>query len=401
MAAAVALIAFILCSKLPKSKAFPDPVNNRSCVDLVLPVPITAHNAIYSDSKRVDNNIDSTQFTVDLDTWTTIKGIPAITQNITISSTFNISAKLCIPPTGAKKSHLQIATHGLGFDKRYWDPTINPSEYSYVDAALAAGYRILTYDRLGTGLSDKPDAYNVVQAPLQLEILRGIISQARSGELLQCARLSNSSTAPASFDKIITVGHSFGSFLTTALLATYPNLTDAAVLTGYIPNNQLANMAITSGGLLYAAENDPTLFSDRGSGYIVPGTRSSLQAGFFSMRANTTSGLGGFEPELLDYAFSIRQPTTVGEWVSGGTLNLGPAPGFRGPVQFVVGEFDFAVCKGDCRGTYSEEALKIIYPHVSDLKVYLQDGTGHGLTLHRGANVGYKVTLDWLEGNGL
>lgn len=63
---------------------------------------------------------------------------------------------------------------------RYWDVEINPEEYSYVDSALRHGYSILTYDRLGTGNSTKADAYDVLQAAVQIEVLRGLteLSQA-------------------------------------------------------------------------------------------------------------------------------------------------------------------------------------------------------------------------------
>ncbi len=46
----------------------------------------------------------------------------------------------------------------------YWDFTVGGSEdYSYVRAAANAGYSTFRYDRLGTGLSEKPnDAYKCV-----------------------------------------------------------------------------------------------------------------------------------------------------------------------------------------------------------------------------------------------
>ena len=407
--AALAVLLVVLLLKHVTVEALPLLQPNRTCVEFTLPVSITAQNAIY-DIQRVDNTAEAIQFTVDLDTWDVTQ---PIIQNLTVSDTFNISAQLCVPQSGAKKTHLQIATHGLVLDKRYWDVPINPSEYSYVEAALQAGYSILTYDRLSTGLSDKPDAYTVVQGPLELEILRNITEQSRSGALLQqaaaaaskaCANsTTNISAFPSAlaFDKFIHVGHSFGSFLTTAMLTTYPSLTDGAVITGFIVNDQLGNITVTSGDLTYAAENDPTLFADRGSGYIVPSTSSALQATFFSTRANSSTGTGGFEPQLLEYAFETRQPTTVGEWLSGGNVNLGVAPAFTGPVQYVLGEYDFAVCRGDCKGTFSEETLNQLFPAAKDVNVYLQMGTGHGLTYHKGANVGYKATMNWLDKNGL
>ncbi|KAF2489058.1 hypothetical protein BU16DRAFT_553326 [Lophium mytilinum] len=284
-----------------------------------------------------------------------------IIRNITISGTYDTSAKLCIPPHGCKKTNLQVGTHGLVFDKRYWDATIDPSEYSYVEAAVTAGYSILTYDRLGTGLSEKPDAYMVVQAPLELDILRGLTEMARSGELLQHAKSANQSA------------HS---------------------------TTNLGDTSVASWGLTYARESDPALFGDRRSGYMVEGTVSALQFGFFSSQTNTTSGIGGFDPKVLDPAFSIRQTITTSEVVSGSALNLGPSPNYKGPVQFMLAQYDHLVCDDDCNGAYNATLVNGIFPKAKDVDFFIQNGTGHALTLHRKANLGYKATFDWLNKNG-
>jgi hypothetical protein len=165
-------------------------------------LPSLANNAIY-DIPRVDSNIEAVEYALQADTWSTPVSSKRIKKNITIEDTFSMHAQLCTPnapQAPPKSSLLQIATHGLVFDKRlsvplptltlqltqiyrYWDPMINPSEYSYVHSALSSGYSIFTYSRLGTGLSSKPSAYTTVQAPLELEILRTITIMARSGSL--------------------------------------------------------------------------------------------------------------------------------------------------------------------------------------------------------------------------
>lgn len=396
----IAAIAFLV--KHLKAEPIPHypshSISNRPCVEFMLPVEVTAHNAIY-DTALVNNNIDAAAFAAATDTWSSLK---APLKNITVSDTYDISVQLCVPPNGSKKDHLQIATHGLAFDKRYWDAPINPSQYSYVKNAMDAGYSVLTYDRLGTGKSDKPDAYTIVQAPLQLEILREISSMARNGDLQKHIPAGKSKIdTDVSFNKLIHVGHSFGSFLTSALLTTYPETSDGAVITGYILNKYFADLRFGTFALGYAPEVDPILFSDRSSGYVVHSTKGALQTGFFSVKENTTTGLGGFEPELLDYAYSVRQPLVVSETTSPALLNLGVAESFKGPVQFVVAEFDYLVCLGDCKETFDPEMITGLYPQATNVSFHVQQGTGHGLTMHKGANAGYKATFDWLEGNGL
>ena len=367
------------------------------CVDFILPVSVTAQNADYGLAP-VNNNIDTVQFAIDTDTWSTLPPQERIVRNVTIDDTFHISARLCVPANGSKKNHLQIATHGLLFDKRYWDVSIDPAQYSYVTAALNAGYSILTYDRLTTGKSDKPDAYTAAQAPVELEILRVITEMARSGELLSHIKASIDSPT---FSKIIHVGHSYGSILTAALLATNGSLSDAAVLTGFF-SSSVAHTGLTTEGsaFQFAAENDPERFADRPSGYIVCDAASAIQTGFFSAKRDLKTGIGGFDAALLEYGSNTKQPVTVGEWLSSTSLPLGPAPLFKGPIQFNNGQYDVPNCAGDC-SDFDINVLKQIYGNATNIDVYLQPGTGHGMTMHRNANIGYKATLDWPDKNGL
>ena len=64
-------------------------------------------------------------------------------------------------------------------------------------------------------------------------------------------------------------------------------------------------------------------------------------------------------------------------------------------------EYDFLVCGGDCEGVYDPKVIQELFPNAKDVEINIQYGFGHALTLHRGANEYYKVTLDWLAKNGL
>lgn len=91
-----------------------------SCAAWTLPVHATADNVIY-DVPRVDSNIDAADYAVYEDTWTT-GNITERTQSILhVDDTFGTGVQLCVPTAenGAKKGILQIASHGLGFDKRF------------------------------------------------------------------------------------------------------------------------------------------------------------------------------------------------------------------------------------------------------------------------------------------
>ncbi|KAH6607034.1 hypothetical protein Trco_003347 [Trichoderma cornu-damae] len=368
------------------------------CKQLDIPLPITAPSAVY-DIPRVDNDIEASAWAIYDATRTTIHGVGNIIKNTTTSGTFNIHAQLCMPKAGkkGKNSVLQIATHGVHYDSRYWDSKYKPEKHSYVEAALAAGYSILTYDRLGVGESDKPDAYTVVQAPLELEILRQLTLMARNGSLYDFA--SHAKPSDPSFNglktpsKVVHIGHSFGSFLTSAFIARYGPLSDGASITGYLLTEHLASAGSTSFSVEYAATGSPPF--NRTSGYVVC-QRDGIQNIFFGGNPKTA-----FTPELLNYGISIKQPVPIGEFASAFSLIGNPGPDFKAPVQFLLPEFDFYICRGDCRNLADITALNATYPHATDIEVVLQPNTGHALPLHNNATAGFQLIFDFFHKHGL
>jgi pimeloyl-ACP methyl ester carboxylesterase len=363
------------------------------CQELDIPVTATASGAIY-DIPRIDSNIEATAWTVGTSSRTPTGG--ASIGNTIISGTYNIHGRICNPKSSNKSDILQIATHGIGFDSRYWDSKYQPEKHSYVAAALKAGYSIFTYDRLGTGQSDHPDAYSVTQAPLQLEILRQLTLIARNGTLYQLAR-----KADARFDtlaqpsKIVHIGHSFGSSLTSALIANYGDLSDGAIITGFIPNPYLGTTPTTTWSFDYAATSSPPF--DRPSGYVVS-KKSGVQTVFLGGNPKTA-----FTAELLDYADSIKQPAPVVELASFSAPlgNNNNTQAFRAPLQYVLAEFDVGICAGDCKGVANMTALKDTYPQASTIQIDIQPNTGHGFPLHNNATAGFQLTFDFLSANGL
>lgn len=153
-------------------------------------------------------------------------------------------------------------------------------------------------------------------------------------------------------------------------------------------------------GFDFARTNDPK-FADRPDAYIVSARDIDVQTGFFSALANRTLNIGGFDPALLELANSTKQPGTVAELISLPLLAaFGPATAFKGPVQFMEAEYDFLICGGDCHD-WNQTAIDETYVNAKDVEVYLQPGTGHGMTMHRNASIGYKRTFDFLDRNGL
>ena len=391
MASAV-VMSILLFIAHRRTSALPTDLSVRShgvCQRLALVIPATAPSAVY-DIPEVTNDITTTAWAAWDAAWSTPHNASSIIHNTTISGVFNINAQLCMPTAPDRRNVLQIATHGAHYDSRYWDSRYSPEEHSYVDATLNAGYAILTYDRLGAGQSDILDGYTGVQAPLELEILHQLTLMARNGTLYQLAHpmkeaspdLSRSLTRP---EKVLHIGHSFGSVLTSAFIATYGPLSDGASITGFLLTDKLASAGSTAWALEYAGRAP----YHRPSGYAVS-QKSGIQTIFFG-----GTPYEAFTPELLAYGDAIKQPIAVGEiasafWVLG---RLGPE--FKGPLQYLLPEFDFYICRGDCKGVANATQLAQTYPNAAEIDVVIQPNTGHALPLHKNATAGFQLTYDF------
>nr|OQO30923.1 hypothetical protein B0A51_04150 [Rachicladosporium sp. CCFEE 5018] len=140
------------------------------------------------------------------------------------------------------------------------DATIDRKQYSYVYAAVNAGYTVLNYDRLGNLFSEKPDPFDAVQGPTEIEILRVLIEKARAGTLLAASDPSNplprTLHLPA-FDKVVHVAHSLGSQITNAFLVQYGHLYSAATLTGFTSSLKNGRVPRAVYALVQAAPANP------------------------------------------------------------------------------------------------------------------------------------------------
>lgn len=207
---------------------------------------------------------------------------------------------------------------------------VEPAEHSYVDAAIAKGYSILMFDRIGTGKSEIPDAYDVVQVATEVEILAQLTTMVRNRTLLSSARVvsttDNVTVPELNPTHIVHVGHSFGSLLITGLLVQHGDMSDAALLTGFLPNStHLGDVPVATFEHDFAPDHDPVRFGQFSSGYIVLTSENTLQKVYFTQ--------DGLEPEVLTYTEKVKQPEAVALYASSGQVSAQPGPVFGGPVQ--------------------------------------------------------------------
>jgi pimeloyl-ACP methyl ester carboxylesterase len=232
------------------------------CESFFVPVTITAPSFQLA-FPEFRNHYDSVLFVNELTARNASEAPSPIAGIVNITETFSISAKYCSPARRSGHSDVQVLSHGLGFDKSYWDFLGPESEYNYIKVATEYGYSTLSYDRLGNGLSEIVDPYSIQQAPIELAILAELTKKLRAGSLASCV--------PKAKGKVLHVGHSFGSDLSNALAAAYPTLSDGVAMTGYSAQ-ALGFYGFATASLFHLAkENQPARFGDRSTGSLSGG----------------------------------------------------------------------------------------------------------------------------------
>jgi pimeloyl-ACP methyl ester carboxylesterase len=349
---------------------------NAVCVTGLVPVQAESTNSRFlSQLPSTQAEVTQTVLNFALNATAFLRSVADGTRDV--GGTYNISSTLCLPADDTSVNTLHFLTHGVGFDHRYWD--FAPG-YSYVDEAISRGYATFSYDRLGVGHSSKEDPINTVQAPLQLAIAHGLIRKLRNGQL-----------GNISFANVVGVGHSFGSVITQAVSANYPDSFDIVVLTGYSLDSRGSPIFFNALNLAIASEVQPYRFGKLDSGYLVASGPVSNQIGFFHST--------GFDAELLSLADATKGTLTLAELLSAGDIG-GVAAGFNGSVAVVNGQQDLPFCYGDCSSPTDllSEVLKL-YPRVDGKRfaTHAVPHVGHALNLHYGALDAYEWIFDFLD----
>ncbi|KAI0137332.1 Alpha/Beta hydrolase protein [Xylariales sp. AK1849] len=344
----------------------------RQCTDLNVTVAITSRNGKFYVEPPTDNT-EVTNLALNLARPGHNYSQEVLVESITVSGTYSIAATYCEPDSGPGKA-LQVLTHGVGFDRSYWDFPFNNYNYSYVNAALTDDYSTFAYDRIGTAQSSTPgDPVNEIQSWLQISSLHALTL------MLRAATLPGVS---ASYDKIFHVGHSFGSRQTYNLAATYAaeNISDGIALTGFsqlafLPPYNFLGSTFTFGAN-YVQANGLPQFENYPDGYVAFGDVSALQTDFFAP--------GQFDPAILEAAAGAAQPVSVGELL---TLTSPAAVNstFGAPVLIVTGDRDISACGGNCNINTTESipemSRKFFLDADIDFEVVLIPDAGHGLNL--------------------
>ncbi|MEV7231871.1 alpha/beta fold hydrolase [Polymorphospora sp. NPDC051019] len=280
--------------------------------------------------------------------------------------------ELCYPGD-RRPSTVQLLVHGGYANHGYWASDVRGGYYSYVRAAVTAGYATFNVDRIGAGNSSHPHS-SVVTGNAGAVALHDAITALRSGTLDGHA-----------FSKVIWVGHAVGSLHAWLEIPRY-NDVDAAILTSALHAYNMEHL-LTVAENVHPAAADPA-FADSGldRGYFTtkPGTR----AGMFFHPATTDRAAAAADEAGKD-VFPIQQGETA------------PLPHqIRVPVLLVAGQKDFMYCDGvteyDCTRPETVRAFESqFYLPEARLQVVTIPLTGHALALSTSAPVTTAVMLKW------
>ncbi|KAM0469353.1 hypothetical protein ACHAPX_010539 [Trichoderma viride] len=235
---------------------------SENCRHIIIPVSVSVPR--FELSTTIENNWDAAALTFNFtrrNAGSPTAPLPIAGMTSTpVESNFTISANLC----GTGKSIL-ILTHGilesslyvtklpaqyvaLLTTPSYWNPNFPGGEsYSLVNAAAAAGYSTLSYDRVGVAAKSLTEA----QFGVETAILNHLVHYGRS-------------TISAS--KVALVGHSYGAYLSAATASQVA--VDAVVLTGFSGTFQFFSPFVAGSSLRVAKIQDPLRWGHLDSGYL-------------------------------------------------------------------------------------------------------------------------------------
>lgn len=293
------------------------------------------------------------------------------------ATVYNVVGELCSRGSIHHKT-VQIALHGATYSHLYWDFPFQPETYSYARRATAAGYAVLSLDRIGIGQSDHPPA-DLVTIEANAYVVHQIVQALRGGDLVV------PSFGRVRADRVALVGHSLGSVISMQEAGTYGDV-DGVVLTGVSHNVTPVLGDILSS--LYPANLDPHFAGrDISDGYLtsLPGLRSIFyQAPFF-------------DPQVVVVDDQNKETVTVAE-LNTAVPALGFSASIHAPVLVVVGDLDAAFCTApSCSASGSLASEPGFYPADACAEAVAIPDTGHDLNLHYSAQTTYGVILDWFD----
>ncbi|CAD6444632.1 2bee58ee-68e3-4ef4-b72e-cfb7ab717c3f [Sclerotinia trifoliorum] len=403
----------------------------KTCTNITIPISINARNGIFS-IPTLSDAIAVTKFAQDFLRNGQNYSASTLSGFTTVTGQYNIAATVCVPSKASNYSSTwQFLTHGVGYDRTYWDLPFDNHNYSYVDVAVDQyGYSTLAIDRLGIGESSKADPTSIIQAPAELSAIIEVTKLLRAGSLPD--------VIISKPNKLVHVGHSFGSILSYGLVSAHPEITDGLILQGFSIDSSALAQTIAGFNIQSASVNQPYKFGPPSFEPLFDAALSLLQSAlskigsFYIAGSNQNNGniyaqdlpngyitwanLGSnqfaflappyYDPAIAEYTEEHKEPFTTGEIL---TIAGQPssAPEFTGPVLVLTGNEDQIFCGGNCSETGSANSAPnipaqaaVVFPKARTFVPYVQPRCGHAVNVHFNSSGAYKVMNEFLREQG-
>jgi pimeloyl-ACP methyl ester carboxylesterase len=296
---------------------------------------------------------------------------------------YSVSGELCSTPTElARGGTVQLLIHGATYNHSYWDfGTFDGRSYSYARDVAAAGFATLAIDEIGTGSSSHPSS-TAVTIDSAAYVAHEVLQDLRNGRI-----------PGARFDKVIVVGHSFGSYTAWQEETTYH---DAAglIVTGAVHGQTVFETEII--GDLYSASEDPRFAGsglDAGYDTTVPGTRGTL---FYDLSDSDSA--------VIAHDEATKDVISASEVQTGLPLQQETTTrAITAPVLLVVGEDDRLLCGPqvsggifDCSSGSAVAAQEAsYYSPAAKLRACVVPNSGHDLNLALNHGLEEADALSW------
>ena len=290
-------------------------------------------------------------------------------------SKYNVAGTLCRENALDGKA-LYVLISGSTYGPVYWDFPIQADTYSFVRAAVKAGYATFNLSRIGIGESDHPFGL-LIDVDSNAYVVHQVIKY-----------LNDEVFGELSLGSVMTVGHSVGSLITVAHAIQFPQDVDGVILTGFIHNvNPDYIPAIREAS--YLAFSDPR-FTDKRYDFTYLTSKPGSREIFYCMDQA--------DPDIITVDESTKETTTLGEVISTMKYFGEKSLQIKVPVLQVIGDEDIVGCGGevDCHDHNAVIANEQQYfSDAACVETHVVENTGHNLNLHPNALSSYQTMLDW------
>lgn len=272
---------------------------------------------------------------------------------------------------------IHMLVHGGTYDHNYWDFPLEPQTYSYVQALTAAGYATLALDRLGSGESSHP---------FGLDMHNGAFTLHQVIQTLRAGTLKAPGFGPVRGERIVIVGHSFGSFMVSIEAGTYGDV-DGVILTSFSHN--LGPGAGVARGSLYPAALDPKF-----AGLSLPPDYFTTIPG---VRGQVFYYLPNADPDVVALDEQLKQTVSLGE-LQTTYAGMATTQTIRVPTLLVMGDYDLFGCAPPSCTAAGWDQLELDYfPAEACVEAAIVPDSGHDLNLHTNAPAAFDIIRQWAD----